>query len=613
MSALTVVLYDAVDCARWERERPAIADAFLPLTPSATAALLNSGRQPLAPLACDAPEAHLRDAELRRDTAAELERGLRAAPGLTVSGGQALVDFAADACGTASRLRTALHEGRKWLVPYSGGWLTTNDRDEAAATLLRRFFAPWNECDLVRRFGRTPCALRWRLHRRNVELLKLVARSRPVAFNAFSRGFARLAEELHAADPDVYLLSFNPVDAEPAALDYVRTWREYVATNAPVRPRQITLPVPPRRMPRRARLARSILSRVTDPTARLGIAAYLPTILTQVQWVESVVPSFERYLRAGAARAVLAWDHADRLNAALAEGAKRAGIPSVAACHTSISPSFDEPTRVAKLQRTRRLGGGPLADLALVQSPAAEEAVREASPELPQRRVRPFVWGLQRVEPCGVRRPASERIVLHAGNYFEWGGYLPWAYETSNDFVASLRALCEATAKVANTRLIVRMKSNFGRKGEFDRAALTTLIRPGPHWEIREGGDFAEDLAQADLVVSAHSTTVEEALLARRPVLLWGCDQRYRHVRSRETPPDERSRGAVYFPPRSAEAADWLERILAAHADRPLSDAELVGYVWRDGEAATLPDVARQLLDGFPQVRPAIVAHRVAA
>ena len=596
MTALTAVLYDAADCARWERERPACADVFLPLTPAARAALLNAGRTPIAASPSDSPESHRRDAARRADLTDDLERRLERHGGFAAAAGQALIDFAADACGTASRLSTALTVGRRWIVPDGDGWLTTEDRDAAARPLLQRFFAPWNQCDLVLRFGRTPWLLRRRLHRRNLELLTRLSKSRPLAMNAFTRGFARLAEEMHAADPDLYLLSFNPLNAVPASLEYVETLIGYVRSQAPVRPRQVTLTVPPRRLPRTARAARRLLAQVGDPTAQLGIAAYLPTILAQVQWAESVVPIFEQYLRTARARAVLTWDHADRLNAALAEGARRANVASVAACHTSVSPWFDAAAEAAKSRRTRQLVGGALADLTLAQSPAADAAARQASPTVRRLAVQPFVWGSQTVDPQP-RDASQPRIILHAGNYFEWGSYLPWAYETSHDFVASLQSLVAATARIPDVRLIVRMKSNFGRKGEFDREALTELISPGPHWEIREGGEFAADLARADLVVSAHSTTIEEALRARKPVLLWGCDQRYRHVAACPRPPDGRSRGAAYFPSSRDDLTSWIERILAAHVDRPLSDAELAEHVWNEHEAWTLPELARRLVD----------------
>jgi hypothetical protein len=86
---------------------------------------------------------------------------------------------------------------------------------------------------------------------------------------------------------------------------------------------------------------------------------------------------------------------------------------------------------------------------------------------------------------------------------------------------------------------------------------------------------------ESDLLISFSSTTIEEALYARRPVGLFGGTDRYRYLPGSSTPPTHNNRSAVYH--LSADnLVTMLSSILDAHASRPLADEELDDYVWPD-------------------------------
>ena len=82
---------------------------------------------------------------------------------------------------------------------------------------------------------------------------------------------------------------------------------------------------------------------------------------------------------------------------------------------------------------------------------------------------------------------------------------------------------------------------------------------PSDNCRFQTGGSFLDDLANADLLVSYCSTTIEEALQARRPVLMWGGTRRYSHLPARETVPSPGSRAAVY---RAASEADLVSGVV---------------------------------------------------
>ena len=95
----------------------------------------------------------------------------------------------------------------------------------------------------------------------------------------------------------------------------------------------------------------------------------------------------------------------------------------------------------------------------------------------------------------------------------------------------------------------------------------------------------------------AHATTIEEALLARTPVLLWGPTERYRQLPARLDPPTADDRAAVYGVRSRDALGPMVQAILEAHAGRPLTDNEIADHVWPEG-TPTLQDLAETIAAG---------------
>ncbi len=196
-------------------------------------------------------------------------------------------------------------------------------------------------------------------------------------------------------------------------------------------------------------------------------------------------------------------------------------------------------------------------------------------------------------EPSATGAPGAGFRVLHAGNFTQWSDHVPWVIETSDEYVDGIVRLAEVTASLQDVKLVIRPKS----KLECDCQALHAMLPEAGNVEVSTSGSFNEDLAAADLLVSFSSSTIEEALHARKPVLLWGGSQRYRHLPAHSTPPTAADRAAVYAPRRPEDLAAMLTAILGAHRGRPLTDSELDGHIWPSG-TPDLAVLARQIVDG---------------
>ena len=90
---------------------------------------------------------------------------------------------------------------------------------------------------------------------------------------------------------------------------------------------------------------------------------------------------------------------------------------------------------------------------------------------------------------------------------------------------------------------------------------------------------FIEDLNYADLMISYSSTTIEEALYARKPVGLFGGTNRYYHLKGSSIPPSTKNRNAVYHLT-NQNLVTMLSSILNFHKSSLLTDEELNGYIW---------------------------------
>jgi hypothetical protein len=165
--------------------------------------------------------------------------------------------------------------------------------------------------------------------------------------------------------------------------------------------------------------------------------------------------------------------------------------------------------------------------------------------------------------------------------------------QTSDELLHGIETLAAVVGEMAETSLVVRPKE----KAECNAAILEALLPARRNVEFRRGGSFVRDLAEADLLVSYSSSTIEEALHQRTPVLLWGGGVDYRHLPAREDLPRPDDRAAVYVATSKASLEAMLTAIAAAHRGRPLQDDELGQHVWPSG-TPDWRELARRLACG---------------
>lgn len=204
-------------------------------------------------------------------------------------------------------------------------------------------------------------------------------------------------------------------------------------------------------------------------------------------------------------------------------------------------------------------------------------------------------------------REPRPRLILVADSFANWWSPDYWVAQTSDEYIASISALGRVIGGLSNTQLLVRAK----HKTDCNLESLVCLVEPPSNCAVKiRDVPFAEDLARADLLVSFRSTTILEALQARKPVLLWGGTSRARYLPAATERPEPGQRSAVYALDDPNLLGPMVEAILDAHANRPLTDDEVLPFIWPPdtpdigdiAEALACGDFETMLAQGMPEI-----------
>jgi hypothetical protein len=161
-----------------------------------------------------------------------------------------------------------------------------------------------------------------------------------------------------------------------------------------------------------------------------------------------------------------------------------------------------------------------------------------------------------------------------------------------DEYVETLTDLVLAVDQLPDVYLIIKAKPfPLGKK------ELETLLPISDRFSISVDEPFPDVLGMSDLLVSLSSTTVEEALLNRVPVLFYGGSGRYQHVEAQPITPDLAvSPGAAFSVSRPDHLADAIQRILDTNGPAPLPEDLFARYAYRPEEITPLPQLVKELV-----------------
>lgn len=285
---------------------------------------------------------------------------------------------------------------------------------------------------------------------------------------------------------------------------------------------------------------------------------------------------------------------------ALGELATRRGIPGLLISHGSFTPLKSDLEAIAWKFHAHGLFQGSYSHAAL-QTPLAESFSKEVDSTAEFVKSGPLAWGIQcprdvaqTLKAKMLGRYQDCNVLVHAGTGKPRGSLHFHVYETMDEYVTAMAELVMAVNRVPDTFLIIKFRPN----RDLGLEDLRTLLPASDRYLISVEESFLDVLGFSDLLVSFSSTTIEEALQNRVPVLMYGGEGRYQHIAAQTVTPDKVVEPAAVYSVRKVEhLSDAITRILARNGRAPLAEELFSPYVYRIEDYVPFPILVKGLVE----------------
>ena len=577
----TILLLDEAQARRFEAEGPEAA-RIVALTPGAASALGPAARErmladPMTDFSHARVTARARRAARQFKTALDGDRTL-------CDGTKHWLNMSLEVQAyLIGRVWETLRVPGPWLLPQGEGWRRFEDRDEAHVAFLEY---------LRDRYPlREPRPLASPLLQFLTRLVLLIIRGRgPWVVSPRLNLVFGLDKVVYARPEPIRVLSLETRHYGPQDYIDLLTALRQAFKKVPA----VKLPIAGHAKDADSELVIRALEAIQDPIVAQGITAEDRAVfMTETAYCQGLYDESLKVVRLARPRCFVSRQNSGRFGI-IADAAGKAGVTRLALNQNSFPPTDSAvANHMLKFFFNTRMPEA-LGDRFHMWSPHLAALSRDVYSERGRAETYPL-----RLEPAPFeedRRAEGPYRVLHASNSTEWMYFFPWIMETSNEFLDGILSLEAEVAKLPEVELTVRTKP----KSECNPEALRRLLPPDSDCKVTGmETPFTEAVRQADLLVGFASTTIEETILQRRPVLLWGPTKRYMQLPGRETPPTAEDRSAVYVAHRREDLGPMLMAILKAHAGKPLTDAEIAPHVWPEGTPG-LPELAESIATGEP-------------
>lgn len=219
----------------------------------------------------------------------------------------------------------------------------------------------------------------------------------------------------------------------------------------------------------------------------------------------------------------------------LAELCRKKGILSILISHGSHRKPKGEHELIEWGEHGMALLRGPFSCLAL-QSPLAEEYLEMFPAAGNVIKTGPLIWG----RPLDSRKGAvvfrklcgekvaldRARVIVHAGTPKPDSTSRLYIYETQDEYLKAICDLASVVEAMDDAIMIIK----FRPQRELGIEDMKRLLPLSDKVVLSVEESFIDVLSIASLLVSFSSTTIEEALQNKIPVLLYGGNGRYAHV-----------------------------------------------------------------------------------
>ncbi|MEO0867171.1 MAG: hypothetical protein AAFY17_01755 [Cyanobacteria bacterium J06642_11] len=564
----TAVLYTQAQALQFLQDQPH-AKRLYPLTPNALAAVLDHTQLPvLSPLTVVSDRAQQQLVDRVRQAESAVWPQICDAPDLSVAGKTVFRNkFHVFTC-SVFYLYEVLRGTGPWLIHDGQTWHPIEDLNHAVELLFQYVYD--------RGYGAFSISIgsnqrgKMLLQMLNFILITCFIKPRCIWLTGYEYNLKALSAEIPASEKGISVL-FPGVANGKSVCRTLKTLSEQFFPRRHSKSAVEYVPVLSPKQDYREFFSKTLASSQVFKSPLIEKACINFTN-THVSYTEALIPHLESLFQRIKPERVIAHHLRWMAAPALAQVAQSQDIDCTLISHGSHGVPENPTAQYAQDHLADGLLVSALATETITQSPVAEQAASKLAPTLKRRRSSPLMWGHE-VPPPDCQKDVF--TILQAGTYKVLGGR-PWIYETSSEFVHGLQQLVQAIQGIEHIHLIIRVREE---PQECTLSALKQLLPETPNWELSTTGYFRDDLQRSDMLISFSSTTLEEALFARRPVGLFGGSSRYRHLAGMAELPSPERRSAVYHL-NANTLRGMLCRVAEVHINQPLSDEELRPYVW---------------------------------
>lgn len=266
---------------------------------------------------------------------------------------------------------------------------------------------------------------------------------------------------------------------------------------------------------------------------------------------------------------------------ALAEICENKGITDVLISHGSHVFPKNSAETAEWGEHGRLLVRAPFSHIAL-QTPCAEKYFNIFPTKSSLLKTGPLIWGMEneRIKNAATFKDifktkyelGEKKIIVHAGTPKPPKSLRFFVYETPDEYINALCDLAGAVERISDAILIIKFRPS----AEISVSDLKALVPFSEKVILDMDHPFLDVLGISQLLVSFSSTTIEEALQNKIPVLLYGGQGRYQHLSGfvlKEGAAVPKT--AIYHAGRADILEYGISNILSLNIDGQNSDANL--------------------------------------
>ena len=278
-------------------------------------------------------------------------------------------------------------------------------------------------------------------------------------------------------------------------------------------------------------------------------------------------------------------------------------IPAVMVTHGTHVPPRNRSEEIEQWRLSQSLMLAPTYQYTVAQSPwaarhadyfGASERTFNTGPILFART--DSSRGQQLRRQLGIARDTS--VIVYAVTQKTRSSVRFHVFETDDEYLTDMADLVLAVNQMESAHLVLKLHPS----ADFSEADMRSLLPPCERMSVLHREPFAEVLSAADLLVSYSSTTIEEALLNRIPVVLYDRWSRYCHIEALDCnagDPEHWPADAAYYVSESSRLPQVLEHALRNAATARHDDHLYARHLFQIGEARPLSHYVRDLMVNY--------------